>query len=227
MTQARTYLEETEDCLFRCFYDRGSRTRNEVELVSDLASPWEGTRVATLREIGRMEVSSKGLIHAMIACLTDENRDVRAEAATSIAKFGEQNEGDDCSYRLYGRREPRVRARAARALGKLPFDPAMLSYFEMGLKDENRTVVYETVGAIGNQSPATAKLLEKLRPVMKQAIVADGDRMATQVINAMLKMTTEPELTLRHFFEDDEELQRLALYYYSEVRSEASATTPQ
>jgi hypothetical protein len=220
------YIDKTGDCLFQRIYDRGTREPNDVELLSDLTSEFDGNRVVALWDVRRQKAPSEAVVRAVTENLVRKTEVVRNVAIGTLAQLGPVAKSAIPSLLVaLSDNAPSVRAEAARAVGEIQSDETTLPYLERLIADANRGVALEAVRSIGLCGPEVANVLGSLQPVLRSAFVDCNFSLSRAVVSVVSKFAADPERTLRKLFEDDEELQRLALETLEELNADELEST--
>jgi hypothetical protein len=219
------YINSTGDCLFQRNYDRGSRELSNSELLADLASEFDGTRVAAMWAVDRQKETSAVVIGA-VADNLDRKNDVVCCTAIQTLKHAGSAARPVIAALLDALKDddPTVRAEAVQAVGAIQADATTLPHLEKLICDSDDRVVYEAAQAITRCGSTNTKLLKELERVLRTALVECNYRLTKAIVTLVVQLSPEPEQTVQEWFADDEELLRLASDSLAELRKEQ--TTP-
>jgi hypothetical protein len=220
MTSGLKYICDTGDCLFQLHYDRGNRDWSEAELRADLADELDGTRFAALREVGRQKISAGPIVSAVVDRINDKNNGVRIVAIRTLARIGPAAQiATPLLIAAVSDVAPEIRAQAIRALGRIQPDATTLSNAEFLLTDSDKHVVAQAVGAISRYGIVPAQTMNQLHPVLRAAFIECEYSLSGKIVAIIARLSADPEAILRSFFDDDEELQNMALMALEELRA--------
>jgi HEAT repeat protein len=165
-------------------------------LLGALRDPAWTVREATAEALGPFAVSDDAARHALVSCsLEDRNPLVRDAAARGIGRLGETvvpelAKGLDHPHAS-------VRARAARALSRLPASATVVGHLRFRLEDGHYKVREAAAVALGGCGEAAVMVL----PRLVRACFENERRVRAAAVEAVIKLLAQERTAVLRFLE--------------------------
>jgi hypothetical protein len=201
------YLQRTQDSLFQLptvKRQRAALTTNQ--LLNDLQSGTPSHRIAALWDLKERNDEGKAAAESVARCLRHQDGDLRAEAANTLAAFGDAASDyvpELC--RVLRDRNHNVRRNAAAALGVLRFSPERAVH-DLGevLRDEVEEVVLFAAWSLAQFDRDAEVVLPELLSALRQSCIDCRDSTAGTIVAAIHAAASDPESAIRGCFREFE-----------------------